>query len=172
MITQQNTWFMHHLLHNVINEWIGNLLSVGPWYLRDCPFIGQPPPPSSLSIIAVCDQGCRCQPSQVVTYKPCKIHIMIALYRVRKLNPSSEQSFSKNAINQLFFNIFLWNLQVMFIGSCLIHLLKEIAAGSHHGLNSLAETPAGLRHYVPGEGGHHLRDLPPWESPQFCVGLC
>jgi hypothetical protein len=84
---------------------------------------------------------------------------MMAIYRVRKLNLSSKQIFSKNAIKQLFFNKFLRNLQVMFIGSCLIHLLKEIAAGSHHGLNSLAETPAGHRHGVPGEGGHHLRDL-------------
>jgi hypothetical protein len=47
----------------------------------------------------------------------------------------------------------------MLISLSLFCLLNEITASHHHGLNPLAETPAGLCHNIPGEGGHHLRDL-------------
>jgi hypothetical protein len=38
-------------------------------------------------------------------------------------------------------------------------LFKKIAASLIHGLNPLAEPPAGLGHGVPREVGHDLRDL-------------
>ncbi len=38
-------------------------------------------------------------------------------------------------------------------------LFEKIAASLNHGINLLAEPPAGLGHSVPQEVGHDLRDL-------------
>jgi hypothetical protein len=81
------------------------------------------------------------------------------VYRVRKLNPTVLNFFSKNAINKLIFNIICSNLQVMFIGIYFIRLFKKIAASLNDGLNPLAEAPAGLGHGAPQEVGHDIRDL-------------
>jgi hypothetical protein len=81
------------------------------------------------------------------------------MYRVRKLNPTVLNFFSKNAINKLIFNIFCSNLQVMFIGIYFIGLFKKIAASLNDGLNPVAEPPAGLGHGVPREAGHDVHDL-------------
>ena len=40
-----------------------------------------------------------------------------------------------------------------------ITLFNEIAVILNDGLDTVAEALAGLRHGVPGEGHHHLRDL-------------
>jgi hypothetical protein len=48
-------------------------------------------------------------------------------------------------------NILMSNLQVMFNGLYFISLFEKIAASLHDGLNPVAESPACLRHGVPGE---------------------
>ncbi len=47
----------------------------------------------------------------------------------------------------------------MFMGKFYNGLFEKIAASLNHGLNPLAEPPAGLDHGVPREVGHDLRDL-------------
>jgi hypothetical protein len=47
----------------------------------------------------------------------------------------------------------------MFSGLYSIKLFEKIAASVHDGLDPLPEPPAGLRHGVPGQAGHHLLDL-------------
>ncbi len=47
----------------------------------------------------------------------------------------------------------------MFMCVFYIDLFIKIAASLNHGLNLLAEPPAGLGEGVPGEVGHDLRDL-------------
>ncbi len=42
----------------------------------------------------------------------------------------------------------------------ILHIFDKSAAIVHHGLNSI-DTPAGLCHGVPVEGGHHFYDLKP-----------
>ena len=58
-----------------------------------------------------------------------------------------------------FINIFMPNLQMMFIWMYYIRLLKKIAVSLFHSLTPQTEPPADVGHGVPGEVAHPLNDL-------------
>ena len=85
--------------------------------------------------------------------------IFKSLYRVRTLNPTLCKPFRKKCVKISFINIFMPNLQILFIWIYYISLLRKFAASLHLSLNPRAEPPEGLEHGVPSEVAHHLRDL-------------